>query len=32
VTAAFTRLLASGRFAAEAGEAAWRSFLPAALG
>jgi HD-GYP domain-containing protein (c-di-GMP phosphodiesterase class II) len=30
VTAAFVRLLTSGRFAAEAGEAVWRSFLPAA--
>jgi HD-GYP domain-containing protein (c-di-GMP phosphodiesterase class II) len=29
VVAAFTRLLESGRFAPEAGQAVWRSFLPA---
>ena len=28
VVAAFTRLLAAGRFEAEAGQAVWRSFLP----
>ena len=32
VAAAFSRLLESGRFEAEAGQAVWRSFLPVALG